>query len=704
MLKQWAFHSKPSDLRQRTAAHKAKRVSQRLRARAVHDMTKNKTPIFTFIQRPRSSHDRLRSETAAALRTLGRKKEVINRLVSESLRRGNSQFHKRQKNKVWLPTHLWHAKRAHMRVRWGFMLTESPNDSSFRDTQCAVKKRGVVAWDTSYMGSILVRGDEAQVRAVLEEVCRDAGTDNKVRAGKRSKECWAYHRGGYPTRPIAPVTVVWSPAAAADNTARRVLVRVHPCAFLDVWEELVAAIRAQNDAAGGAQAVFVDDLRFDLGSIQIAGPAATETLLAVLTPLDPAGATEQVWAGLRGVTNPLSLPPDVVFGFDVADPRLRFPPRLEPSALTPAAQEARLFELQSTWPLPPTPFALLDPAHRTAAVKLQASHKRIAARKAAAPPGTFPQPQATDPRIPVLLLSTPLCPSARPNGAPGPGAWTVVIPWKWVQPVWYALQHADGGGDGVRFGGLQEQRRMAFDHGLPWFPGDFAGTRAGQQWEAERASERRETWNKKPPAKQFNYDAVAIAGRRGELGRWDRCDWDKLVPPPVPAPGAMNVDSPLRCWQVPTVLVTAFLGSGCLPPSAQHTGADELAAGVFGVKITLVHRGTPSDAARVYRLPAGDASWAAFVNAMKGKGKGKVVVPQAGQRGYPECPGEQDLVGFVSTGNYSLSEGRMLALGGIVWGKWFTGEGGAERTRGERWCVVRGVGETAGRLGRWEVV
>jgi ribonuclease P/MRP protein subunit POP1 len=730
-LSQRAFQSLPRELRRRTASHNAKRVPKRLRARAEREMAEDNTPTHTFRKRKKSGHDRLRAETAEKLRKMGKKKEIIEKFIGREEGEGgeirkppraHSRYRKRQKDKVWLPTHVWHAKRAHMAIRWRFSVAESPNEKSFRSTQRAVEKRGAVAWDTSYWSHILVRGDEELVQRVLEAVCKDAAGDKKVRLGKRSKECWAYERGGYPDKPIAPVTVIWSPAEEGEGKGRRVLLRIHPAGFYKVWEELLAAMRTHNLAAG-TQKVFIDDLRFELGSIQIAGPSATDALLSVLNPTNPDGETEQVWTGLRGLTNPAALPPDVVLGFEISDPRLRFPPHLEPSPRSPEEQQSHLFTLQSTWPVPATPHNLLDPKKRAIAVKLQPSMKRIHKRKADAGPGKFPDAIPHDPKIPIIVLSSPLV--GNKSGAPkqAPASWTVILPWKWVQPVWYSLMHTH---EQVRFGGVTEQRNMAFDHGLPWYPADFPGTEAGRAWEEEAAARRKETWEKKPPQKRLNFDAVKIAGKRGEIGDWTRCDWDILIPgdktedatPTTSSILALTEDTERtaspptsqpekKYWQIPSTSVAAYLRTQPkLPPSLEDVAPEVLARGIFNVKITLVHRGAPTDAARIYRLPENDESWKNLGKAItKGKGKKKwdkkdIGVIEAGQEGYPECPGEEDLVGFVTTGNYSLSEGKTVALGGLVWGAWFAGE----KWDRERWVVVRGVGETIGRLGKWEAV
>jgi ribonuclease P/MRP protein subunit POP1 len=706
-------------------------------------MKEDNTPTHTFRRRKKSGHDRLRKETAEKLRKMGKKKEIVERLIEEAAERkaareeggtlkrpprAHSRFRKRQRGKTWLPTHVWHAKRAHMEVRWRFAVVESPNEKCYRSTQRAVDKRGGVAWDVSYWSSILLRGDEEKVGQVLEAVCRDGTGDKKVRMGRRTKECWAYERGGYPSKPIGPVTVVWSPTEG-EGADRKILIRVHPSAFYKVWEELLAVIKDHNPASS-AQKVFIEDMRFELGSIHVAGPSATDALLSVLTPINAEGETEKVWSGLRGLANPSALPPGVVFGFEISDPRLRFPPRLESQALSEQQQQQKLFEIQSTWPVPAIPFSLLDVKKRTVAVKLQASQKRISKRKSAAPPGQFPELIPNDPKIPILLLSSPLSTTGGTKtgaGAP-PGTWTLVLPWKWVQPVWYALMHTQ---QHIRFGGIQEAHNSAFDHSLPWFPADFPGTGAGKSWENEQSAGRKEAWEKRPKQKRLNYEAIKIAGAKGELGDWSRCDWGLLTTPTTSqmdidakdnelttssilasaetvatestAPAAAETKKAQPWWQLPSHLVTAFLQTKKLPPSLVDVALENA---VFNVKITLLHRGSPTAPARIYKL-SDTSPWHTLRKALqtKRKGKGKFQkkeagIIEAGEEGYPESPGEEDLVGFVTTGNYSLSEGKPLCIGGIMWGLWFTDE---KKVAGERWCVVRDVGTGIGRLGRWEV-
>lgn len=76
---------------------------------------------------------------------------------------------------------------------------------------------------------------------------------------------------------------------------------------------------------------------------------------------------------------------------------------------------------------------------------------------------------------------------------------------------------------------------------------------------------------------------------------------------------------------------------------------------------------------------------------------------KAGHADYPVIPGEEDLIGFVTTGNYNLAEGRMTAVANLCLGKVM--ENADKVSAKERCiCIVRNAGQSLGRLARWEIV
>ena len=68
----------------------------------------------------------------------------------------------------------------------------------------------------------------------------------------------------------------------------------------------------------------------------------------------------------------------------------------------------------------------------------------------------------------------------------------------------------------------------------------------------------------------------------------------------------------------------------------------------------------------------------------------------------PSCPPVEDLIGFVTTGNFNLAEGKGTGIGNLLVAK-VIDDVRADGDVGTL-CVVRNAGESVGRLARWEVV
>lgn len=70
--------------------------------------------------------------------------------------------------------------------------------------------------------------------------------------------------------------------------------------------------------------------------------------------------------------------------------------------------------------------------------------------------------------------------------------------------------------------------------------------------------------------------------------------------------------------------------------------------------------------------------------------------------GHPLIPNVDDLVGFVTTGSFCLSEGRSMAIGSIAVEKVLPGV--VENTKEGRLCIVRNAGENVGWIARWDAI
>lgn len=784
-------------------------------------MKDDNTPTVTARRRNPTPHMRLRLETAGKLESLSKRiqtkrekayhakhslsaataaqraltvpkvpKPKKNMLATPD--KPPSKYRKRQVHKSWLPTHVWHAKRAHMpepkMPLWRFAIPLSPTAKCHRPTHRAASSRGCVAWDTSYMSTILVRGVEPSLLGLLramcvEEACLRGKKGAKWRRGTRSWSGWIRERDGDESW-MAETQIIWcaektkAPADAPQQgkkEKRQLLIGVHPSAFLQVWTEVLKNAKIQKPSPD------VEDLRFEIGSIEITGPGSTEALVGILHPsleadIDSSEALpEKIWPQLGAVTNPSALPAGAVLAFNIHDPRLFHPPRTVKTSTTSSAEHDLLTTL-AAWPpdttTTPSPLFSHDTRYKASRLPTQ---KAINRRKGDAPPGCYPTPLPTDVTIPILLLAS-RAPSRNMQGT-----WTLLLPWKCVLPVWYSLVHYPLSTGGTpRFGGLQEKRHLFFEQSEAWFPGDFPGSRAGWQWEIMEREKRKKAWEKRPKSKRVSWDAVSLGeGKKGEVGMGWACDWERLFQDPPPAePESSTQDASV---QAPVVAKEdATKEPPAAPPQPSQNEAPESTKPIpptlppkppltithipstilptlpfipshalTPIHLSLIHRGTPTTCARIYRLPSTNRplrkKWlhllASITNKtntskstnsvgplscippdapqhIKRQALARALIagpPTAAEEEYPACPGEGDLIGFVTTGNFDLGKGRGAAVGNVAAARVFGGEGEMEDSKetgvkyrilkGEdKICVIRNAGQSVGRLARWEFI
>lgn len=827
------FQQVPRAMRRRTASHNAKRVPKRLRERAKREMREDNTPtVEARKRRPRTTRARIRAETAKKLGILAarKKKKLLEKAAAEGssteggskptvhtraarpkIRRdmlneppkAESKFRKRQMNKTWLPTHLWHAKRATMtgpsKPLWRFAIPLTPTEKCYRPTHRASGQKGVVVWDMSYMSTIGLYGTAGGAERVLKALgLTQEGAwgvrGQKWRAGVRKWTGILSKQAKDSRRDIGPATIVWNPQPPAQGgdamdldlprkTQRQLLIRTHPSCFLELFQELLKLAKMEKPR------LHIEDLRFEIGSIELTGPASTEALLGILQPYyGKLGSQEchgQVFQSLAGVANPASLPRDALLAFSVQDPRLAYPPKRV--NVPDGGADGPLVETLTKWPAEEDlkPFDIFSRDCRFKASQFP-SQKSINRRRGANAPGETLQVSAADPPIPVMLLAS------RPStDGQAQGTWTLLAPWKCITPLWYSLMRCPlSSGGNPRLGGLNEQRQIAFEHGTPWFPGDFPATDAGCNWEQEQRVERKQDWDRRPKGKRVEWRSLDLgAGRKGETGDGLACDFEHLfafsqtISSSIPDGTEMEIDPPERPGEAEPAEVpepsggaalglirrlskTAFTSLLGLPNLAKPP-----ANAIVTIHLTFLARGVANNCARIYRLPSrkpriADPSDEAEVLASdptSTQSAGSLPrdlrdqwlrgLPNARNRGYdrrsrlgvppqmppgidmesrkkllaqslvttalpypkpaanevdvgghhPLCPGTEDLLGFVTTGAFSLSEGRGTAIGSISAEKALESvrEGPAKEGR---LCIVRNAGENVGWLARWELV
>ncbi|KAI0333745.1 POP1-domain-containing protein [Cubamyces sp. BRFM 1775] len=740
---QRAWQQLPRHLRRRAASHDVRRVPLRLR-------------------------DKARAEMDPARRkALGRSMPKRSKKNQPSR---TSQLLRRQKDKTWLETHIWHAKRMHMDNMWGYRLAITPTEKSFRPSHRA-SVHGSIIHDASYYATIELEGPEDILKAILDACCDCQGPSPGAKrfvSGARAVETYLYQYNSYPHELIAPVSISWRsgpvtsedvPTDPKDTKGKRkaklttgglppdhkvLWIRVHPSVLVAAHQSLRLAASFVLDAAkraGRDATVEMADLREHLNVFEIMGPKASQIIKGALKPVENQSKEfRKFWASLSKIQSVGSVPRGMTVGFWVHDPRLSFPPKnvkveLDAgTALSPASTVFPSAELAVS--------AIWDDDTRSALRKPRCKKKDIDERRAKnLVPGTPLKAERNDQRIPVLLIqrSVENVTSAQPASPTSPHGrttnalhgWTLIIPQGWGMPFFSSLTYT-----GTRVGGQRERQTQAFEAGCAYFPRDFPGTQAYVEYAEDRADEDRATWERKPPAKRPNYEKL------GTRSPWTP-DWDVVLglkQPPTSQEaanaGADNEDLmdtqrdaemtdaqttepttiaepeyQLKPWllrgpDVPTIVadVSSMLNPAAglllhlnqartkrrLDPLPARVRADDLMrTALVRVSIWLCGRGSPEDLAVIYRVEDEEArKWAAAESrrkrglALLGDGPDETQLSQ-------NTPSSEGIIGYVTTGSFSLSLGEGHAVGVIPFAQYLDLKKQAQRLRDASRLLVK---------------
>jgi len=718
-LAQRAFQDVPRTLRRRSASHNVKRVPRQLREKARREMVADGT-------KP-ASKPRGRVRLAMEKKRLAAKsvKQVIDdtamemdvdvevdadvdtevdglapKLKPRKVTKG--KFANRQEDKTWLPTHLYHAKRSRVDYRWGFSLPLTPTEKSFRPTYRASHHSGFIAFDTSYFATLFVQGTEDKVRQLLDMVTEpgSAAASKRYSSGKRSCETVLYRHGEFPRGMIGPALVLWQ----VVEGGRQVMIRVHPACVEEVWKEL-------HSCATEVGNVRIEDARFEIGAIDLFGPLSTEVLFAVLNV--GKGVCSKVWEQLSGLRDPGSLPLGAVLNLDLRDPRtaytpsrfttnISFPPRKRKQSPSP-----ELSSLIKEWPQHiPGPTTLFNSTSRCIATKYIQTHTRGSLQKTRNELLNSGQP-------PHLPLSDPIIPSVLLRR--DSNSWTLLLPWSWVNEFWYSFMHYPES----RFGAITEYAQICFEKRGMGFPEDFPGTRAGDEELRRRREQEEEKWRRRPDGKRESWGKVLKKGdERGEVGDPFGCDWTILTSKETTVNGedevmtdgvdlqtikerakaAMGIDSANPRESTDHFLLSPGYAKQLLTRKSPMMATLDVSHALLPIRLRFLQKGNVAFRARIYRLPTSLEARQQWLDLLNKN------IPTPSKQGYPACPGEGDLLGFVTTGNMSLSEGRGRSVGALAWNRVeLEEERWSEEKEFRRWCIVRDVGHDVGRLAKWEV-
>ncbi|KAJ3371909.1 hypothetical protein GGF31_002570 [Allomyces arbusculus] len=628
MAKSRAFQKVPRFLRRRAASHNPKKIPVRLRDRAIQELAND--PITPKKRKPRAF--RLKRRTPFARR--------------------------QARNGTWLETHLWHVKRFHMRALWGRKVPYTPTQKGARSFFRA-SQHATTAFDHSYHCQYEFRGPKEDIAAVLAKITDPLGP--RVRAaryasGKRMVEVVLFDpTKTYPAGMLGPATCLWRPAAAETDVAMRQLwLWTHPAIENAFVSSVASAISSL-----GLTTVHVEQLD-EVGRLALRGPKSLGLLHSVLTLADSNPTTRpahSIWRSLSGTTDASPLPTGAVLGLQVWDPRLAYPPRRPTYSRTDADRARAQTVLETTWSSDSAQSSLWDPSVRTAVRRSKPrEHDLNTRRRANLVPGTRLSP------IRTIDVSFPLLVTRATDATTG---LDLFVPRGMVLPLWRSLVWA-----GARPGGLREWRDMHHEAGVPAFPFDFPLTDAHAHWTRGEAVVQQAKWTARPAAKRVNYAALGVdrpfdPDWTGLFGNGeDRMDVDGVAGPWLLSPSLTSalagaLDARRAASQVQTTLATLF--------SPLNAPVPPLDAALVQVRLAFPSRGRASEHALVYAMPsvAAEREWQRIVRSGSWDEAEKMNgIPPASQ-----------VVGYVTTGRYSLAHGgtavtACVKVSAVVGGRW----------------------------------
>ncbi|KAI0917369.1 hypothetical protein AcW1_007429 [Taiwanofungus camphoratus] len=740
---QRAWQQLPRHLRRRAASHDVRRVPLRLRDKAQAEMDPMR-----------------RKALGRSIPKRGKAKRVSR----------TQELLKRQRDKTWLETHLWHAKRMKMENMWGYRLAVQPTEKAYRPSHRA-SMHGSILHDASYFAFLEINGPEDVLRAIMDSCCDFQGPSPSAKrflTGARACETHIYKYESYPYDLIAPITIIWRPipsaaevdpgaapvrsAAQASTTSKRkrkgkgkgkeperaigsmpqsapnagtfrtIWIRVHPLVVTEVHQTLQTAasfaLEAFRKSTPGDKVAEVElvDLREHFNVFEIMGPKSTQVIKGVLKPArDDMQATNPTkckeflnfWNSLDRLQTTGSLPRGMVIGFTVHDPRLSFPPKNTKIDYT--SPESSPLSVFPSAALAQTEIWKDDVRNRLR--KPQYKKKDIDQRKSNnLVPGTPLLAQRQDDRVPVVLIqrsvesTSAVSPSSEQHSSTSPSlhGWTLIIPSGWAMPFFSSLVYT-----GTRVGGQRERQTQAFEAGCAYFPRDYPSTEAYGRYMDDWAQEERDRWERKPPAKRTNFDKV------GTKSPWQP-DWEIVLGLEDALPAGENgcrddmdlisaqrnsaaiastsentnkTKKKIQHWLLRGVDVQSIIGNissmfnpgagllDCLDqmrikrrqnPLNPSVKADELWTGALvSVRLTLCGRGCPQDLALIYTVVDEEAKkWYKSI-AVRRQGTGLTEESPDETELSKLVPSQDSIIGYISTGHYSLSRGEGYAIGAI---------------------------------------
>ncbi|GBP58115.1 hypothetical protein EVAR_40659_1 [Eumeta japonica] len=509
------FQTLPVHMRRRVMSHNCKRLPRKLREAHLEQLKKSGLPPKQ--KRPSRKYRR---------------------------RPGNllSEYIRRQRRIFWLETHIWHAKRFHMIERWGYKIAYAPCDKAFRACYRATSAHCLIQ-DISYLIPIQITGPIGTIKKSFTTMTKqECGLSICAKAnitGCREGSVHLYKPEQYPYGYIGKVDYLWevcneifgtlwlfvhpafSEEVKAILTKLFILTNLHYCSD----DKYIVPTKKKKPIENlnqeeNVNIIFLPNV---LNRFRLTGPKSHAIMasslicvqqnqdlknnewVSLLKDNDTNIELEEkssYWQMLKEVRSSAELPPRLVLGLIVKDPRLSRPARR-----TKAIKETTCNnKLNSLLNIPN--FAASSPLwnlniHENMKSKMLSNTQFIERiTKTQIVPGEIFENDPVIQSVPIILVQRPGSQDAKLKKIGYGCGWDIIMPSGYGLPFWQTLIMF-----GARAGGLREFESIALEMGECYMPPDC---NSGIQNEIRIEKELKEKYFRLPPNKRVNYIKLAI--------------------------------------------------------------------------------------------------------------------------------------------------------------------------------------------------
>lgn len=610
--------------------------------------------------------------------------------------RVGTKYQKRQKKFVWMPTHIWHTKRAHLTKRWGFQIPLKPTQKCFRSTHRKSISDGGLIGDTSFMGSIILLSRvSADINSLLKKITNG---NFKNRLNNKVWNGFVFIENEAGINKIAGKVNILM--IQTQDSETKIMVRLHPSFYEEFFQYLLTL---KTDS------ITVQDCRYCLGSIDLLGPMALSAITQVISPTDIGQNREagSLILKLSTMQDLNSMTTGSIMSIFVDDPRLVTKPirsnpnkfKFDPIDLIIDINKGKAINVESLE-------SILSFEGRLKSYENQPTIKQLSSRRSQLLPGVNKLKKlAIDPSVPILIIKKDSL------------TYSLILPWYWVLPFWIQLNKISH----LSIAGLKQFHQLNFENGELNYPNDYPFLTNGYIENFVNGNEKFKKWSSIQPGKKINYTKLDLENGdeifgKGELGFPFNCDWKFLQllrfglkhlqhesnenrKPKFDVSNwnndfkrdLVNLNDVYEFIKDSIALDKEKLSHGELlltnPVELYTHESDSSKLKIAPINLSLLNKGHPKDNARIYSIPKSELhSWLKINTNKKANGK-------TDYNNDLKCPHANHLIGFITSATFNLSKGHGTGIGFIDLD-----------FINDRYVLIRNVGESKAIIAQFTVI